>query len=124
MGQVHSNPGSDHPRSAIQVIHLSPTCQEAPSLRGDTGGEVPSGAASPSGRSDGWPEADPGLTWENYGPEPQVPKGYVLNEGADYVPFDIRLPSGEMKPAKYIKLEYGEDPLIYGMIEENNNNNW
>ena len=22
-----------------------------------------------------------------------------------------------MKPAKYIKLEYGEDPLIYGMID-------
>ena len=41
----------------------------------------------------------------------------MLNEGADYVPFDIRLPSGEMKPAKYIKLEYGEDPLIYGMID-------
>ena len=40
-----------------------------------------------------------------------------MNEGADYVPFDIRLPSSEMKPAKYIKLEYGEDPLIYGMID-------
>ena len=40
-----------------------------------------------------------------------------MNEGADYVPFDIRLPSGEMKPAKYIKLEYGEDPLVYGMID-------
>ena len=35
----------------------------------------------------------------------------------DYIPFNIRLPSGEMKPAKYIKLEYGEDPLIYGMID-------
>ena len=23
-----------------------------------------------------------------------------------------------MKPAKYIKLEYGEDPLVYGMIDE------
>ena len=61
-------------------------------------------------------EADQGTTWEDYGPRPQVLEGYKLNEGADYVPFDIRLPSGEMKPAKYIKLEYGEDPLIYGMI--------
>ena len=43
----------------------------------------------------------------------------MLNEGMDYVPFDIRLPSGEMKPAKYIKLEYGEDPLVYGMIDGN-----
>ena len=41
----------------------------------------------------------------------------MLNEGADYVPFNIHLPSGEMKPTKYIKLEYGEDPLVYGMID-------
>ena len=58
-----------------------------------------------------------GTTWEDYGPRPQVPKGYVLNEGADYIPFDIRLPSGEMKPAKYVKIEYSEDPLVYGMID-------
>ena len=58
-----------------------------------------------------------GTTWEDYGPRQQVPQGYVLNKGADYIPFDIRLPSGKMKPAKYIKLEYGEDPLVYGMID-------
>ena len=34
----------------------------------------------------------------------------------DYIPFNIRLPTGELKPAKYIKIELGEDPLIYGMI--------
>ena len=117
MGQVHSNPGSYHPRSPLQVIHLSPARQEATLLRGNTGGEAPSGAASSPGCADEWPEVDPGLTWEDYGPKPQVLKGYVLNKGADYIPFDIRLPSGEMKPPKYIKLEYGEDPLIYGMID-------
>ena len=41
----------------------------------------------------------------------------MLNEGADYIPFDIRLPSGEVKPAQYVKVEYGEDPLVYGMID-------
>ena len=117
VGQIHSDSGPHHPRSPLQVIQLSPACQEAALLRGDTGGEAPSRAASSPGCADEWPEADLGLTWEDYGPKPQVPKGYVLNEGADYVPFDIRLPSGEMKPAKYIKLEYGEDPLIYGMID-------
>ena len=117
VGQIHPDSGSNRPRSPLQVIHLSPAGQEAASLRGDTGREVPSGAASPPGCADEWPEIDPGTTWEDYGPKPQVPKGYVLNEGADYVPFDIRLPNGEMKPAKYIKLEYGEDPLVYGMID-------
>ena len=41
----------------------------------------------------------------------------MLNEGADYIPFDIHLPSGELKLAKYIKLKYSEDPLVYRMID-------
>ena len=91
--------------------------QEAQALCGDTGGAPPPGAASTDGPADEWEEADPGVTWEDYGPRPQVPEGYKLNEGADYIPFDIRLPSGEMKPAKYVKVEYSEDPLVYGMID-------
>ena len=42
-----------------------------------------------------------------------------MNDGLDYVPFDIRLPNGDYKPAKYIKIKWGEDPLIYGMIDGN-----
>ena len=117
LGQIHSHPGPHHPRSPLQVIHLSPACQEAPTLCGDAGGTAPSGTDGPPGPADEWPEADEGVTWEDYGPRPEVPKGYTLNEGADYIPFNICLPSGEMKPAKYIKLEYGEDPLVYGMID-------
>ena len=109
--------GSHDPRPSIQVIHLSPACQEAPALCSDTGGTPPPGTDGVDGPADEWPEADKGLTWEDYGPRPQVLQGYKLNKGADYVPFDIHLPSGEMKPAKYIKLEYGEDPLVYGMID-------
>ena len=86
-------------------------------LRGNTGGAPSPGAASTDGPADEWEEADPGVTWEDYGPRLQVPKGYELNEGADYIPFDIRLPSGEVKPAQYVKVEYGEDPLVYGMID-------
>ena len=41
-----------------------------------------------------------------------------MNEGLDYIPFDIRLPNGDYKPAKYIKIEWGEDPLVYGMIDD------
>ena len=117
VGQIHSDPGSHNPQSPLPVIHLSPAHQEAPMLCSDTGGMAPSGADGPLGPADEWPEADERTTWEDYGPRPQVPKGYTLNGGADYVPFNIRLPSGEMKPAKYIKLEHGEDPLVYGMID-------
>ena len=117
MGQVHSDPGPHDPQSPLQIIHLSLARQEAQTLCSDTGRTPPPGADGPPGSADEWPETDAGVTWEAYGPRPQVPKGYTLNEGADYVPFDICLPSGEMKPAKYIKLEYGEDPLVYGMID-------
>ena len=91
--------------------------QEAQALCGDTGEAPSSGTNGDDGPADEWEEADPGLTWEDYGPRPQVPEGYVLNEGADYIPFDICLPSGKVKPAQYVKVEYGEDPLVYGMID-------
>ena len=117
MGQIHLNSGPDRPRSPLQVIHLSQAHQEAPTLCSDAGGAAPSGAAGSPGRADKWAEIDPGTTWEAYGPKPQVPEGYVLNEGADYIPFDIQLPNGDMKPAKYVKVEYGEDPLVYGMVD-------
>ena len=77
----------------------------------------PPGVDGPSGLANEWLDVDLGTTWETYGPRPQVPKGYTLKEGADYIPFDICLPSGEMKLAQYIKLEYGEDPLVYGMVD-------
>ena len=41
----------------------------------------------------------------------------MLNEGVDYIPFNIHLPDGGVKPAKYIKLEFGKDPLVYSMID-------
>ena len=75
------------------------------------------GADGVAGTADEWLEADKGLTWENYGPRPQVLPGYTLNDRADYVPFDICLPSSDIKPAKYIKLKYSEDPLVYRMID-------
>ena len=91
--------------------------QEAQALCSDTGGVPPSGADGTVGPANKWLETDLGVTWEDYGSRPQVPKGYTLNKGANYVPFNIHLPSGKMKPAKYIKLKYGKDPLVYGMID-------
>ena len=117
LGPVHLHSGSDDPQPTIQVIHIPEARQEAQALCGDTGRATPPGADVTDEPTYKWEEADPGLTWEDYGPRPQIPKGYTLNEGADYVPFNIRLPSGKMKPTKYIKLEYGEDPLVYGMID-------
>ena len=90
---------------------------ETKEVQANAGGEVPSGAAGPDDKADTWEDANQGSTWEDYGLAPA--KGFVLNEGTDYILFDIRLPTGELKPAKYIKIEWGKDPLIYGMINVN-----
>ena len=117
LGPIHSHTGSNDPRPSLQIIHIPEAGQVAQALRGDTGGALPPGATSTDGPADEWEETDPGVTWEDYGPKPPIPEGYVLNEGADYIPFDIRLPNGDMKPAKYVKIKYGEDPLVYGMVD-------
>ena len=88
--------------------------QEAEETQADTGAEVPSGAANTNDSANEWEDANQGVTWADYGLPPA--KGFILNKGLDYIPFNVRLPSGEYKPAKYIKIEWGEDPLVYGMI--------
>ena len=86
----------------------SQKAEEAEAAQDNTGTEVPSGVADTDGSADAWEDANQGVTWADYGLPPA--KGFVLNEGLDYVPFDIRLPNGDYKPAKYIKIEWGEDP--------------
>ena len=117
LGSVYPHSGPDNPQSPLQIPWSSSPSQEAQVLRGNTGGMPPPGADGTAGSANGWAEINPGTTWEDYGPRLQVPKGYTLNEGPNYTPFNIHLPSGELQPAKYIKLKYGEDPLIYGMID-------
>ena len=117
LGSIHSHSGSHNPQSPLQVPRTPSLSQEAQALCGDTRGASPSGADGTGGPANKWLVIDPGTTWEDYGPRLQVPKGYTLNEGANYIPFNIHLQSGKMKQAKYIKLKYGEDPLIYGMID-------
>ena len=117
LGPVHLHSGPHNPRSPLQIPWSSSPSQETQVLCGDARGTIPPGADGAAGPADEWEDADPGITWEDYGPRTQVPKGYTMNNGTDYIPFDIHLPSGAVQPAKYIKLEYGEDPLIYGMID-------
>ena len=93
----------------------SQEAEEAKAAQANTGAEVPATTTDANGSADTWEDADPELTWADYGLPPA--KGFVLNDGLDYIPFDIRLPDGSYKPAKYIKIEWGEDPLVYGMVD-------
>ena len=99
------------------LLPNSPSLQEAEEAKAaqaNTGTEAPSGAADTNGSADTWEDANQGVTWADYGLPPA--KGFVLNDGLNYVPFNIRLPNGDCKPAKYIKIKWGEDPLVYRMI--------
>ena len=122
-------PATDHPVGRLPPdswAHEQPSlplpdslssqeAEEAEAAQADTRTEVPSGAADTNGSADTWEDANQGVTWADYRLPPA--KGFVLNEGLDYIPFDIRLPNRDCKPAKYIKIEWGEDPLVYGMID-------
>ena len=117
LGSVHLHPGPQDPGSPLQICGTSPTSQEALVVCCDTGGALSPRADGTAGTAEEWLEVDEGTTWEDYGPRPQILPGYKLNEGANYIPFDIHLPSGELKSARYIKLKYSEDPLMYRMID-------
>ena len=109
-GQAHCGiTTSGHKASGFPIPfttpHSSSPSQEAKEVQEDTGGAVPPGAASTDNQADEWEDANQGLTWEAYGNQSKVPPGFVLNDGVDYVPFKIQLPSGELKGAQYIKIE-------------------
>ena len=89
LGLVHLHAGSHDPRPPLQIIHIPEAGQEAQVLCGDTGRTPPPGAASADGPADEWEETNLGTTGADYGPRLQVPKGSVLIEGADYIPFNI-----------------------------------
>ena len=108
--QAHEQPSPPLPDPL-----LLQEAKEAKEAQADTRAEVPSGAADTNGSANEWEDANQGVTWADYGLPPA--KGFVLNDGLDYVPFDICLPKGDYKPAKYIKIEWGKDPLVYGMID-------
>ena len=121
---IPPRPSTDHPVGRLlpdSRAHEQPSlpfpdppssqeAEEVEAAQANTGAEVPSTTGDANGSADTWEDADPGITWADYGLPPA--KGFVLNEGLDYIPFDIRLPDGSYKPAKYIKIEWGEDPLV------------
>ena len=116
VGPLHPDSRLLNSQPPLLLTHSTPLCQETKEVQVDTGGEVQSGAAGPDNKANTGEDANEGLTWEDYGLTPPAPKGFILNNSLDYVPFNIHLPSGELNPAKYIKIEWGKDPLIYGMI--------
>ena len=118
LGSLYSDTGLLDPRSPLPIPHSTLPHQEAQEVQADTGGEETPRDPSPDEQADEWEDANQGVTWEDYGLS-TVLKGFILNEGINYIPFNITLPGGATQPAKYIKVEWGEDPRVYRMIQGN-----
>ena len=116
VGPLHPDSGLSDPQSPLLLPHSMPPHQEAKEVQAVTGGEVLSGADGPDNEANPWVDANQESAWEAYG-QGATPKGFILNDGADYVPFNIHLPNSTLKPAKYIKIKWGEDPCVYGMVD-------
>ena len=117
LGPLYLDTRVSSPRSTVPLPIPLSQGQEAKEVSAEARRAASSGADGADNDADKWEDANQGLTWEAYGRKPKVPEGFILNDGADYVPFEIRLPSGALKTAKYIKIEWGEDLLVYRMID-------
>ena len=66
--------------------------------------------------AEAWQDADLLSSWDNYGLD-QSPPGFVLNKGPNFINFQVPLPGGKTMQAHYIKIEWTDDPIVYGKLE-------
>ena len=65
-----------------------------------------------------WQDADLPSSWDDYGVN-QPPSGFALNKGVNFINFQIPLPGRKTMQAHYIKIEWTDDPIVYGKLEGN-----
>ena len=91
--------------------------QEAEEVPPDTRRVQGAGDACISGDADKWVYADPPGTWEATG-LPMPPEGYKLNQGAAYYPLKITKEDGSKCIADFVKVKWGNDPVICGKLKD------
>jgi hypothetical protein len=65
--------------------------------------------------TDGWTDADTFLSWEDQAnASPPIP-GFQLNQGSDFIPCQIKDTQGNLWPAKWTRLDQGDDTYVAGI---------
>ena len=85
MRMRETSEGLSSSQPPLPLPHSTLAHQEAKEVQADTRVEVSSETASATNKADTWEDTNQGTTWADYGLSPA--KGFVLNNGLDYIPF-------------------------------------
>jgi hypothetical protein len=116
LGALSTNSRRSHSRSPVPLYHpyakkSSETSEVHCATRGVEGG----GDLGTVTDTDGWTDADTFLSWEDQAnASPPIP-GFRLNCGQDFIPCQIQDAQGNMWPAKWTRLDRGDDTYVAGI---------
>jgi hypothetical protein len=116
VGALPTHSGRPNSRSPVRRYHPyqkeSPKAEEVQCSAGGTqGGGDPSTVTD----TDGWTDADTFLSWEDQAnASPPIP-GFRLNQGQDFVPCQIKDAQDNLWPAKWTRLDRGDDTYVAGI---------
>ena len=117
VGPLPADEGGPHQQPPVLHIHILSDDEEAAPLPDQPRSPEDVGRDGTPGDTETWEDADLPSSWDDYGLD-ESPRGFVLNKGPNFVNFQITLPGGVKKQAHYIKVEWTDDPIIYGKLKD------
>jgi hypothetical protein len=116
VGALSTNSRRTSTRSPVPLFHPYPKKDsKAKEVHGSPRGTEGRGDLGTVTDTDGWTDADTFLSWEDQAnASPPIP-GFRLNCGRDFIPCQIQDAQGNMWPAKWTRLDRGDDTYIAGI---------
>ena len=117
VGPLPADEGGAHQGPPVLHIDIPSDHEEAPSILDQSRSEEDVGRDGAPDDALSWKDADPPSSWDDYGLD-RSPPGFVLNKGPNFINFQVPLPGGKTMQAHYIKIEWTDDPIVYGKLED------
>jgi hypothetical protein len=116
VGALSTNSRGSSLRSSVQCHHpYSKKSSQAEEIHCSSGGAEGRGDPSYVTDTDRWTDADTFLSWEDQAnASPPIP-GFRLNQGCDFIPCQIQDAQGNLWPAKWTCLDWGDDTYVAGI---------
>ena len=117
IGPLSADEGGVRQGPPVLHIDIPSDGEEAPSVSYQPRSPEDVGRDGASDDAETWQDADPPSSWDDYGLD-RSPPGFVLNKGANFINFQIPLPGGKTMQVHYIKIEWTDDPIVYGELHD------
>ena len=116
LGPLSVDKGGSHQRPSVLHIDIPSNHEETPLILDQSRSEADVGRDGAPDDAKTWQDADPPSSWDDYGVN-RPPSGFALNKGVNFINFQIPLPGRKTMQAHYIKIEWTDDPIVYGKLE-------